>query len=109
MDRQTLRRGFEGGRESADWAREELRAEIASMMAGDDLELGHDPTRHAVYRDAWILILQRDPMEIEEASREAQDACDSVLRMERGRPHWRAAPEPGPGGPSRDEPDGRSR
>ena len=29
---------------SPDYAREELRAEISSMMTGDQLQLGHDPS-----------------------------------------------------------------
>jgi antirestriction protein ArdC len=43
LDRDTLNRGDREGRGSDAWAREEPHAEIASMMAGDRLGLGHDP------------------------------------------------------------------
>jgi len=109
LARDSLRRGEREGRGSEDWAREELRAEIASMMTGHDLELGHDPARHAVYRDAWIQILQRDPLEIAAASREAQQVCDSVLRMEREPPRPPTGREPEPGGPGREERQTRTR
>ena len=41
--------GIEEGFASPHYAREELRAEISSMMTGDWLRIGHDPSRHAAY------------------------------------------------------------
>ena len=46
--------GLEEGFASAHHAWQELRAEISSMMTGDRLRLGHDPSRHAAYVGAWI-------------------------------------------------------
>lgn len=94
LDRDSLRRGDREGRASDEWAREELRAEIASMLTGDRLGLGHDTARHAAYADAWIRILRQDPAEIERAAFEGQQICDAALRLERGRqPAWPARRE----------------
>ncbi|WP_439484377.1 zincin-like metallopeptidase domain-containing protein [Cyclobacterium plantarum] len=37
-----------------EYAREELRAEIASMMLGSELQIGHDPKQHVAYVDSWL-------------------------------------------------------
>lgn len=41
---------------SEGYAKEELRAEIASLMIGDRLGIGHDPGQHAAYVDSWIKV-----------------------------------------------------
>lgn len=46
------------------YAKEELRAEIASMMLGETLGIGHDPAQHVAYIDNWIKALRSDPREI---------------------------------------------
>ena len=110
MNRGTLALGVDAGHGSREHAREELRAEIASMMVGDRLELGHDRSPPLAKR--WIEILREDPLEIDRASREAQRICDCLLALDRGRPlQWPAAsraeqavrepPRPGREGPSR--------
>ena len=43
LNRETLIAGIKDGCSSPDYAREELRAEISSMMTGDQLRLGRDP------------------------------------------------------------------
>src|SRR6516162_9186944 len=43
---------------SIGYAREELRAEIASMIIGSELEIGYDPGQHAAYAASWIQILE---------------------------------------------------
>lgn len=54
------------------YAREELRAEIASLMLGEQLGIGHDPGQHAAYIDSWIALLQDDPKEIFRAAAAAE-------------------------------------
>ena len=54
------------------YAKEELRAEIASMMLGEQLSIGHDPTQHVAYIGSWIKALQEDPREIFRASADAE-------------------------------------
>lgn len=85
LDRDILTKGIEEGFASPQYAREELRAEISSMITGDRLELGHDPSRHAAYVGSWIQALRDDPREIYRASRDAQDMSDYLL----GRVHDR--------------------
>ena len=97
MNRRTLAGGVENGYGSSEYAREELRAEIASMLLGDRLELGHDPSRHAHFRGRWVEILRATPIEIDRASRQAEDIARYVLRLERERPQ--PAPERDAQGP----------
>ena len=79
LNRETLIRGIRDGTSSPDYAREELRAEISSMMTGDRLRLGHDPSRSAAYVDYWVQALKDDPREIYRASQDAQVMSDYVL------------------------------
>jgi len=41
---------------SQGYAREELRAEIASMIVGSELGIGYDPSQHAAYAASWITL-----------------------------------------------------
>ena len=85
LNRETLTRGIEDGFASPHYAREELRAEISSMITGDRLNLGHDPSRHAAYVGSWIQALRDDPREIHRASRDAQEMSDFLLDRGRSR------------------------
>ncbi len=67
---------------SEGYAKEELRAEIASMILGDELGIGHDPGQHAAYVASWIKVLQDDPLEVFRASAEAEKIQDFVLTLE---------------------------
>ncbi len=64
------------------YAREELRAEIASWMLGQDLGTGHDPGQHLSYVDSWISVLEKDPYEIVRACRDAEKIKQHVLNMD---------------------------
>ena len=85
LNRQTLLKGIEHGYGSQAYAREELRAEISSMMTGDRLDIGHDPSRHAAYVGSWIQSLREDPKEIYRASRDAQLMSDWLIERARQR------------------------
>ncbi len=100
LARSTLVRGTESGFASPDFAREELRAEIGSLVMGDLLGIGQDPSRHAAYVGAWIGVLRNDPGEIFRAASDARKLCDLALGISRGRP---------PGPEQRVEPAPRSR
>ncbi len=67
---------------SEGYAKEELRAEIASLMLGEKLEIGHDPSQHAAYIDSWIRALEKDHREIFRAASDAEKIMTFV--MERG-------------------------
>ena len=68
-----------------DYAREELRAEIAPLMIGSELNIGHDFGQHAAYVDNWIEVLEKEPNEIFKASADAQKIFDFVLGFEQKR------------------------
>ncbi len=64
---------------SEGYAKEELRAEIASMMLGSELGIGHDPGQHAAYVGSWIKVLEEDHNEIFRAAADAEKIKDYVL------------------------------
>lgn len=64
------------------YAKEELRAEIASMLMGDELAIGHDPGQHAAYVKSWVKVLKDDPMEILRASADAEKIHGFVMAFE---------------------------
>jgi putative DNA primase/helicase len=71
---------------SVGYAKEELRAEIASLMIGDRLAIGHDPGQHAAYVRSWVQVLKEDSKEILRASRDADKIGGYVLALEKDRP-----------------------
>lgn len=68
-----------------DYAREELRAEIASLLIGDELRIGHDPSQHTAYVESWISILTDHPFEIHSAAADAEKIYTYLLDLERKR------------------------
>jgi putative DNA primase/helicase len=64
---------------SEGYAKEELRAEIASMLLGSELGIGHDPGQHVAYVGHWIKVLEQDPMELFRAAADAEKIQDYVL------------------------------
>ncbi len=68
-----------------EYAREELRAEIASLMTGRHLKLGHDFGRHAAYVKSWVSILKNEPFELYRASSDAQKITDYILSFQHKR------------------------
>lgn len=67
---------------SEGYAREELRAEIASLMLGERLEIGHDPGQHAAYVGSWVKALKEDPKEIFRAASDAERISAYVMDFE---------------------------
>ena len=63
------------------YAREELRAEIASMMVGHHLEVGFKPQHGASYVKNWIQALKDDPEEIRKAASDAQKISDYIVAL----------------------------
>lgn len=68
---------------SPDYAREELRAEIASMLIGQELHIGHDPGQHVAYVDSWISLLTDHPFEIHAAAADAEKILHYLMDIER--------------------------
>ncbi|MGY3055510.1 antirestriction protein ArdC [Pedobacter sp. UYEF25] len=80
-----LNRDLKGTFGTEEYAREELRAEIASLMIGSELNIGHNFGQHAAYVDSWVRILQDDSFEIHKASSDAQKITDKILSFEQKR------------------------
>ena len=83
LNRPTLTKHEGFGSET--YAREELRAEIAAMMTGERLGVGHEPRHGTAYVASWVKALQDNPREIREASVDAQRASDWLVARERER------------------------
>lgn len=75
-----LDRDLTGRFGSASYAKEELRAEIASLLVGNELEIGHDPGQHAAYVGKT---LKEDPKEILRASKDAETIMSYVMSHEK--------------------------
>lgn len=67
---------------SEGYAKEELRAEIASMLLGAELGIGHDPSQHTAYIKSWIRVLEDDPLEIFRASADAEKIVNHICSLE---------------------------
>jgi len=65
------------------YAREELRAEIASYMLARDLGISFDPSSHASYVESWLKVLREDKNEIFRAARDAETIKTWVMEPER--------------------------
>jgi antirestriction protein ArdC/phage/plasmid primase-like uncharacterized protein/head-tail adaptor len=68
---------------SKDYAKEELRAEMASYMIAKTLGVGHDPSNHAAYVKSWAKNLTDNKTEIFRAARDAEMIHDWILYPER--------------------------
>lgn len=84
LNRPTLLQSKSFGDES--YAKEELRAEIGSMMLAAEQGIPHDPSQHAAYVQSWIKALKNDKNEIFRAASDASKACDYLLQPERDKP-----------------------
>jgi putative DNA primase/helicase len=65
------------------YPREELVAEIGSMMLGAETGIPHDPAQHAAYVQSWIKALKNDKNEIFRAASAASKACDLLLQRDK--------------------------
>ena len=67
------------------YAKEELRAEIASMILGTDVGTGHDPSRHAAYVGSWIKAIRDDPNVLQRAAADAEKIVSFIKEFEQKR------------------------
>ena len=74
-----------GGFGSETYAREELRAEMAAMMTGERLGVGHEPRHGTAYVSSWIKVLESDPKEMRAAAVDAQRISDWLIARDRER------------------------
>ena len=81
LDRSTLMGSYRFG--DLNYAKEELRAELASVFIAAEVGVPHDPANHAAYVGSWIKALKEDKNEIFRAAHDASTATDFVLGLER--------------------------
>lgn len=83
LNRSTLNESYRFG--DPTYAREELRAELASVFLAAETGIPHDPSTHAAYAGSWIQALRNDKNEIFRAAHDASVAADFVLSLDRER------------------------
>ena len=67
-------------RSTAEYAIEELRAEIAAMMLGERLHVGHEPRHGQAYVASWIRALDDDPSAVRNAAADSERIADWLTR-----------------------------
>ena len=67
-------------RGTAEYALEELRAEIAALMLGERLHVGHEPRHGHAYVASWIRALDDDPNAVRKAAADSERIADWLTR-----------------------------
>ena len=83
LNRATLNESYRFG--DVNYAKEELRAELASVFLAAQRGIPHDSAQHAAYVGSWIKALKEDKNEIFRAAHDASAATDFLLSLERER------------------------
>jgi antirestriction protein ArdC len=83
LNRPTLNEPYRFG--DKNYAKEELRAELASVFLAAQRGIPHNPDRHAAYVGSWIQALQDDKNEIFRAAHDASAATEFLLALERAK------------------------
>src|SRR5580693_2254934 len=83
LNRLTLLESYRFG--DVNYAKEELRAELASVFMAAERGIPHNPEQHAAYVGSWIQVLQQDKHEIFRAAHDASAITDYLLALERER------------------------
>lgn len=83
LNRSTLNESYRFG--DLNYAKEELRAELASVFLAAERGIPHNPEQHAAYVGSWIKVLKQDKNEIFRAAHDASRATDFLLSLERDR------------------------
>jgi putative DNA primase/helicase len=66
---------------SVDYAKEELRAEMASFFLSARLGIEFDVGNHAAYVGSWIKVLQEDKNELFRAAKDAEGIAEYVMNI----------------------------
>lgn len=104
-----MARDLSGSFGSEAYAKEELRAQMASLFLSVELGIPFNPERHAAYQSSWVKALQDDKHEIFRAARDAEHIAEYVIglaheqdrelnRHDRDRHHKQDQSEPTLGG-----------
>src|SRR5665213_3615729 len=81
LNRPTLTDSYRFG--DTAYAKEELRAELASVFIAAERGIPHDTQSHAAYVGSWVKALKRDRSEIFRAAHDASKSTDFILAFER--------------------------
>ena len=81
LNRATLNESYRFG--DISYAKEELRAELASVFLAAERGIPHNPEQHAAYVGSWIKTLKEDKNEIFRAAQDASRAADFLLARKR--------------------------
>lgn len=82
-----LDRDLSGRFGSESYAKEELRAEIASMLIAQDTGVPNEPHNNAAYVESWVKVLKDDPAEIARAARDAELISKYVMDLDKTLEH----------------------
>lgn len=74
-----LNRDLSGSFGSPSYAREELVAELGSVLLGDRLEIGSDLANHAAYLASWVTLLQESPRLLLQVLGDVRRAVDLIV------------------------------
>ncbi len=80
LNRETLNESYRFG--DLNYAKEELRAELASVFLMAERGIPHNAESHAAYVGSWLKLLRDDEHEIFRAARDAHRAADLLLALE---------------------------
>ena len=76
--RSRLKRDHSGAFGSSSYAREELVAELGSVLLGQRLQIGCELTNHAAYLQSWISVLRESPKVLLQVISAARQAVDLI-------------------------------
>jgi antirestriction protein ArdC len=80
LNRETLNESYRFGDPA--YAKEELRAELASVFLMAERGIPHNPDSHAAYLSSWVNAMKQDRHEIFRAARDAHRAADFLIALE---------------------------
>jgi antirestriction protein ArdC len=80
LNRETLNESYRFG--DLNYAKEELRAELASVFLMAERGIPHNPDSHAAYLGSWLQALREDKHEIFRAARDAHRATHLLIALE---------------------------
>jgi hypothetical protein len=83
LNRQTLNESYRFGDQN--YAKEELRAELASVFLAAERGIPHNPEQHAAYVGSWIQALLQDKNEIFRAAKDAHKAADFIIGLDKSK------------------------
>lgn len=75
-----LKRDLGGAFRKPRYAREELVAELGTVLTGDRLAIGSEIESHAAYLSRWIELLRESPTVLFQVLSEARLAADLICR-----------------------------